>query len=88
MKLPTIKCEPARIYALIVAVIGAAAAFGFAVDGEQQAAILAVVAAVLAIGQGEATRAKVMPVETIRQAGLNPRAVEMRAADPDTAPYG
>lgn len=57
--------EPARVLAVVVAVLALAASFGLGVSEQQTAAIVAAVAAVLALVQGEATRSKVTPTASV-----------------------
>jgi hypothetical protein len=63
--LNTIKNEPARVVALVLAVIGVATAFGLGITDGQQAAIVAVVGAVLALIGGETVRAQVTPTNKL-----------------------
>lgn len=53
--------EPARVVAVVLAVIGLLTAFGLGVTAGQTAAIVAVVASVLALLGGEVTRGRVTP---------------------------
>lgn len=57
--------EPARVVAAVLAVIGVATAFGLGITDGQQAAIVAVVGAVLALVGGEAVRAQVTPTANV-----------------------
>ena len=61
--LERIKNEPARVVAVVIAVLGGLAAFGLGVTEEQAASIVAVVASVLALVGGEVTRSKVTPAK-------------------------
>ena len=61
--LERIKNEPARVVAVVIAVIGLLTAFGHVVSEEQAAAIVAAVASVLALVGGEVTRSKVTPAK-------------------------
>jgi ascorbate-specific PTS system EIIC-type component UlaA len=58
----TLKGEPALVTAGVLALIGVAAAFGLHTSNDQQAAIVALVGAVLALIGGGVTRSKVSPV--------------------------
>jgi len=60
--LEKIKSEPAMVTALVLALIGVATAFGFAVSDDQRSAIVAAVGAVLAIVGGGVTRSQVVPL--------------------------
>lgn len=53
--------EPARIVAVVLALVGLAGAFGLNLTADQSGAIVAVVASVLALGGGEVVRAQVTP---------------------------
>lgn len=53
--------EPARVVAVVLAVIGLLTAFGLGITAGQSAAIVAVVASVLALLGGEVTRSQVTP---------------------------
>lgn len=59
--------EPARVVAVVIALIGLASAFGLGLSDAQAAAIVSAVGAVLAILGGETIRAQVMPVGKARQ---------------------
>ena len=54
--------EPARVVAVVLAVIGVLSAFGLGITEGQTAAVVALVASVLALAGGEATRSQVTPV--------------------------
>jgi hypothetical protein len=56
-----IRTEPARVVAVVLAVIGVASAFGLGITDGQSDAIVAVVSAVLALLGGEAVRSQVTP---------------------------
>lgn len=58
------QAEPARLVAIVVAVIGVLSAFGLGISDQQSAAIVACVSAVLAVVSGEAVRARVTPVNS------------------------
>jgi len=60
--LEKIKSEPAMVVALVLALIGAASAFGLAVSDDQRSAIVAVAGAVLALIGGGVTRSQVVPL--------------------------
>jgi hypothetical protein len=61
--------EPARVTALVIALIAAASAFGLHVSEDQKAAIVAVVGAVLALLGGEVVRSQVTPVAPAQPGG-------------------
>jgi len=58
----TLEGEPALVTAGVLALIGVAAAFGLHISNDQQAAIVALVGAALALIGGGVTRSKVSPV--------------------------
>jgi len=62
MMLAKLKTEPALVTAGVLALIGVAAAFGLHTSNDQQAAIVALVGAALALVGGGVTRSKVTPV--------------------------
>lgn len=59
--------EPARVVAVVLAVLGVLTAFGLGITEGQSGAIVALVGAVLAILGGEATRSQVMPMPRVRR---------------------
>lgn len=60
-----VRRNPARVVALVIAVIGVASSFGLGIDDGQRSAIVALVGAVLAVLGGEVTRAQVTPVSEL-----------------------
>lgn len=63
--LEKIRNEPARVVAIVLALIGVASAFGLGITDGQQSAIVALVGAVLALLGGETVRAKVTPTRKL-----------------------
>lgn len=69
-----LKMEPARVVGVVLALIGVASAFGLGITDGQQAAIVALVGAVLALVGGETVRSQVTPTAKLkdkRPDGLN-----------------
>lgn len=64
-----LRTEPARVVAVLLALIGLGAAFGLNLTDDQVAAIVALVAAILALIGGETVRAQVTPTAKLRDAG-------------------
>lgn len=61
------KFEPARIIALVVALLTLAGAFGLALTDQQNASIVAAVAALLQVFVGEGIRSQVYPQGKVEQ---------------------
>lgn len=60
-----IRNEPARVVAFVLAVIGVATSFGLGITDGQQAAVVALVGAVLALAGGETVRSQVTPTSKL-----------------------
>lgn len=58
------KTEPARVIAVLTALVALGSAFGLGITDGQLAAIVAVVSAVLSLVGGEAIRSQVTPAQT------------------------
>lgn len=80
------KREPALIIGLIVAAINLLLR-SLDVEGVDDALVQSVASFLVILGGAILTRAKVMPVATIKDAGLSPKAVEQRADDREILPY-
>lgn len=77
--------EPVLLVAAIVALLNLALHyFDIAVDTD---ALEGLVSSALVIAGAILARRKVMPVETVRQAGLSPAQVKQDAADPSVPRY-
>lgn len=73
--------EPALFIGLIVAILNVLLRW-LQIDEVDDSVLQAVASFVLIVVGAIVTRAKVMPVATIKEAGLSPRIVEARAEDP------
>ena len=62
-----LKNEPARVVAIVLAIIGVASAFGLGITSGQSDAIVSLVGALLAILGGETIRSQVTPVRKTRK---------------------
>jgi hypothetical protein len=62
------KAEPARAVALVIAVLSVATSFGLGITDGQQAAIVALVGAVVAMVGGETVRSQVTPTSKLEDA--------------------
>ena len=62
-----IRREPARVVAIVLAIIGVASAFGLGITKGQADAIVSLVGAFLAILGGEVTRSQVTPAKPARK---------------------
>lgn len=78
--------EPALFIGLIVAALNFLLR-ALDVESVDDEMVQAVASFLLILGGAILTRAKVMPVKTIKEAGLSPRAVEERAHDPEVIPH-
>lgn len=72
--------EPA-LYAGFAAVVGLLIVYGILTTAQADAWLTVISALVVPMLQAWWTRRKVMPVDTIRDAGLNPERVKERAED-------
>lgn len=80
------KREPALLVGLIVAVLHLALR-SLDIERVDEETLQAVASFLLVLGGALLTRAKVMPVATLQDAGLSPAAVKERAEDPAVPPH-
>lgn len=80
--LQTLKNEPARVVAAVIALLGVASSFGLGITDGQQAAVVALVSGVLALLGGETVRAQVVPVNKFTSTSTQPA----NLVDPVAAP--
>ena len=73
--------EPALFIGLLVAALNFLIR-ALEIDGIDDQTVQAVTSFLVILGGALLTRAKVMPVATIKEAGLSPEAVKERAEDP------
>jgi hypothetical protein len=78
--------EPALFIGLLVAALNFLIR-ALEIDGIDDQTVQAVASFLVILGGALLTRAKVMPVATIKEAGLSPEAVKERAEDPAVTPH-
>ena len=78
--------EPALFIGLIVAALNFLIR-ALEIDGIDDQTVQAVASFLVILGGALLTRAKVMPVATIKEAGLSPEAVKERAENPAVTPH-
>lgn len=80
--LQILKNEPARVMAVVLAILGLATSFNLGITDGQQAAIVALVGAGLALFGGEVVRTQVTPMSKLTSTAAQP----VDLVDPVAAP--